>query len=303
MRVFWKWNEAYTVLEKTTDGGDTWTEVPGPYGNCVPLNVCYVPGTSDGYVITGDINVNGYANGSAYTLDGGNTWTNLDNGNYCYMVFNSDQVGWATCFTTNNFYKYVGPPIPIPVELTSFTASVNGNDVSLNWATSTETNNKGFEVQRSEVGDQKSEWEKVGFVEGKGTTTEEQNYSFTDKKVPEGSYTYRLKQIDFNGAVNYSEEVNIEVKAVYIYNLNQNYPNPFNPATSIQYAISSGQFVTIKVYDILGNEVETLVNEYKPAGRYNVEFTMNNEQLSSGVYFYQLRAGSYSAIKKMIILK
>jgi photosystem II stability/assembly factor-like uncharacterized protein len=110
MRVFWKWNEAYTVLEKTTDGGDTWTEIPGPYGNCIPLNVFYVPGTSDGYVITGDVNVNGYANGSAYTLDGGNTWINLDNGNYCYMVFNSDQVGWATCFTTSNFYKYVGPP-------------------------------------------------------------------------------------------------------------------------------------------------------------------------------------------------
>ena len=150
MRVFWKWNEAYAVLEKTTDGGDTWTEIPGPYGGCIPLNVSYVPGTADGYVITGNVNVNGYSGGSAYTLDGGNTWTNLDNGNYCYTVFNSDQVGWATSFMTTDFYKYVGPPMPIPVEFTSFTASVSGNEVNLNWSTATETNNKGFDIERSQ---------------------------------------------------------------------------------------------------------------------------------------------------------
>ncbi len=160
-----------------------------------------MPGTTDGYVITGDVNVNGYAGGSAYTLDGGNTWTDLDNGNYCYMVFNSDQVGWATCFTTPNFYKYVGPPMPVPVEFTTFTAAVSGNEISLNWETSTETNNKGFDIERIQVtGSSSQEWEQVGFVEGKGTTTEEQKYSFTDKKVPAGKYTYRLKQIDFTGA-------------------------------------------------------------------------------------------------------
>ncbi len=85
--------------------------------------------------------------------------------------------------------------------------------------------------------------------------------------------------------------------------LEQNYPNPFNPTTSIQYAVGSKQFVSLKVYDVLGNEVVTLVNEYKPAGRYNVEFTVKNEQLSSGVYFYKLTAGSYSAVKKMVLMK
>lgn len=178
IRVVFSFSQTYYKLEKTTDGGENWTEIPGgPYAGCVPVNVSYLPGTSDGYVITGNANVNGYSGGSAYTLDGGNTWTALDNGNYCYTIFKSDNVGWAMDWTTPNFYKYVGPPLPIPVELNSFTANVNDNAVNLNWSTATETNNKGFEVQRSEVGGQNSEWEDIGFVEGKGTTTDQHQYS------------------------------------------------------------------------------------------------------------------------------
>ena len=85
--------------------------------------------------------------------------------------------------------------------------------------------------------------------------------------------------------------------------LKQNYPNPFNPSTSIQYAISSTQFVTLKVYDLLGREVATLVNEEKTAGSYNAQFTMNNVQLSSGIYFYKLQAGDFVETKKMLMIK
>jgi photosystem II stability/assembly factor-like uncharacterized protein len=313
IRVFWKWAAPYySLLEKTTDGGITWTEIPGPFGDCVPLNVCYVPGTSDGYVITGDINVNGYAGGSAYTLDGGSTWTNLDNSNYCYMTFNSDQVGWATCWTTNNFYKYVGPPMPIPVELTSFTASVSGNDVNLNWATSTETNNKGFEVQRSAVGGQpagggvspksgKSGWEKIGFVEGKGTTTNDQQYTFTDKEVPAGNYAYRLKQIDLSGAFSYSEEINVEVKSVYTYYLSQNYPNPFNPTTSIKFGINKKSNVRIDIFNSIGETVKTILNEEREPGNYTIDF--NAVDLPSGVYIYRIESGSFAQTRKTVLLK
>ena len=301
------------IVEKTTDGGLTWSEVPEPYG-CVPMNVSYVPGTTAAYVITGDAGFYGYSGGSAYTLDGGNTWTTLDNGNYLFLNFISDNVGWGTPWGTNEVYKYVGPPMPIPVELTSFTASVNGNYVSLNWATSTETNNKGFEVERSQkpAGGEVSpeggpnvksqmEWEKVGFVKGNGTTTEEQNYSFTDKEVPEGSHVYRLKQIDLNGAVNYSEEVNIEVKSVYTYYLNQNYPNPFNPTTTIKFGLKKKSNVRIDVFNSIGETVKTILNEERDPGNYTINF--NAADLPSGVYIYRIESGNFLQTRKMILLR
>ncbi len=299
----WSLDVSSYELKKTLDGGVTWNSLSEPYGGCSPLNVSYVPGTSSGYVITGCLNVNGYSTGSAYTLDGGNTWTNLDDGNYCYMIFNSDQSGWATNWGTNSFYKYVGPPLPVPVELISFTASADGNDVTLSWETSTETNNKGFEVERSKKSNVKSqkEWEKIGFVEGKGTTTEEQNYSFTDKEVPEGSYTYRLKQIDLNGAVNYSEEVNIEVKSVYTYYLNQNYPNPFNPTTTIKFGLRKESNVRIDIFNSIGESVKTILNEKRDPGNYTINF--NAFDLPSGVYIYRIESGSFVQTRKMLLLK
>ncbi len=298
MRVVWQWSQAAAALEKTTDGGTNWTLVPGPYADCIPLNVSYVPGTSAGYVITGDVNVNGYAGGSAYTLDNGNTWTNLDNGNYCYMVF-TDYAGWATNWVTNNFYKYVGPPWPIPVELSSFTASVSGSEVSLIWSTATETNNKGFEVQRSKS--EMTEWMKVGIVNGKGTTTEKQQYSFVDKNVPAGTYIYRLKQTDFNGSSSYSEEVSVEVKSVFTYFLEQNYPNPFNPSTLIKFGLKEKSNVRIELFNTLGEKVRTILNDTKDAGNFTLEF--NAADLPSGVYLYQVTAGSFTSVKKMILLK
>jgi parallel beta-helix repeat protein len=199
----------------------------------------------------------------------------------------------------------------IPVELVSFTAELNENSVMLKWVTATETNNRGFEIQRKP---DKADWEKVGFVEGHGTTTEPNSYSFEDKNISTGIYLYRLKQIDYNGSFEYSSEVKVEVGSPLEFSLEQNYPNPFNPSTSIQYQVSSISFVSLVVYDILGNEIETLVNEEKLAGTYEVEFNShsgNVQNLPSGVYFYQLRilgpemssGQTFTQTKKMLLLK
>ena len=188
----------------------------------------------------------------------------------------------------------------VPVELVSFSAELIEGNVTLKWITATETNNSGFEIQRKF---NNSDWEKVGFVEGHGTTTEIQKYSYTDNLngINDNSITYRLKQIDFDGSYEYSNEVLVTKIAPTIFALEQNYPNPFNPSTKISWQSPVGSWQTLKIYDVLGNEVVTLVNEEKPSGTY--EITWNAVNLSSGVYFYQLRAGSFVQTKKMLLLK
>ena len=200
-----------------------------------------------------------------------------------------------------------------PVELTSFTANTDKEAVILNWTTSTETNNKGFEVQKSVVRDQKSDWVNIGFINGNGTTTEQQNYKFEDKNIiagkpayRSGRYLYRLKQIDFDGSYKYSKTTEVNITAPEKFSLQQNYPNPFNPATTIKYGLPDQTrkekiLVTLKVYDVLGNEVTTLVNEQKEPGRYTTEF--DGSKLSSGVYLYVLKTGNYIETKKMVLLK
>ena len=192
----------------------------------------------------------------------------------------------------------------IPVELTSFRASVVDGNVVLNWITATELNNLGFEIQK---GDHTStslsvtEWESIGFVNGNGTSTETHSYSFADNNPVAGKSYYRLKQVDFDGSFEYSNVIEVDVVLPIEFSLEQNYPNPFNPATSIRYAINSKQKVHLLVYNVLGKEIATLVNEAKPAGNYEVSFDAS--KLSSGVYFYQLQAGSFVETKKMILIR
>ncbi|MBK8553219.1 MAG: T9SS type A sorting domain-containing protein [Ignavibacteria bacterium] len=192
---------------------------------------------------------------------------------------------------------------PLPVELNSFVSNVNGNKVFLNWTTSQETNNYGFDIERSNVTGQTSEvWKKIGFVNGHGTSSAWSNYEFTDRSLTSGKYNYRLKQIEYNGNFEYfnlTEEVVIGVPDKF--ELSQNYPNPFNPSTNLEFGISNLEFVSLKVYDAMGKEVATLVNEIKPAGRYEVTFDGSN--LGSGVYFYKIKAGSFTAVKRMILIK
>jgi hypothetical protein len=186
----------------------------------------------------------------------------------------------------------------VPVELVSFTASIKDDNVNLRWITASEINNSGFEIERSK---NKSDWILRGFIEGNGTTTEQQFYSFIDENLAAGKYQYRLKQIDFDGSFEYSEIVEVEVGVPDEFSLSQNYPNPFNPETSIEYRIGSIEKVSLKVYDMLGRKVATLVNEIKEPGIYEVKFDAGN--LSSGIYYYALEAGNFRDIKKLILLK
>lgn len=195
----------------------------------------------------------------------------------------------------------------IPVELTSFTASVNNRTIYLNWVTASETNNRGFEVQRyfsphySLQGTDNGSWTTIGFVAGFGTTTEPRSYSFTDEIQDQGSIRYRLKQIDFDGSFNYSNVVEARVTTPLKFELSQNYPNPFNPITRINYQLKEKGFVSLKIFDMLGMEVANLVNETQAEGQYSVVFDASN--LPSGVYIYSLRVNDFVQNNKMTFLK
>jgi hypothetical protein len=206
----------------------------------------------------------------------------------------------------------------IPVELTVFKAFVKGNSVELNWTTATETNNRGFEIQRKQVFSQLSsvnnqEWISIYFVKGNGTSTEPSNYSFVDEGLASGKFAYRLKQIDYDGSIAFSDIVEVEINNPVEFTLEQNYPNPFNPTTKIKFKImpsslnpfseGEGTFTSLRVFDVLGNEVAVLLNEFKKSGYYEVEFDANNYNLTSGVYYYRLQAGSFIEVRKMIYNK
>ena len=188
-----------------------------------------------------------------------------------------------------------------PIELTSFTASVVENKVLLNWSTATEINNYGFVVERR-FESAKSNWEKIGSVPGSGNSNSPKAYSFADNyTLTSGKYFYRLKQIDIDGSFNYSNEILAEISKPVSYSLNQNFPNPFNPETKISFSIKDAGNVSLIIYNVLGEEVRTILNEFKEAGSYTLNF--NAAGLNSGVYFYRLQANNYSEIKKMIVLK
>lgn len=192
----------------------------------------------------------------------------------------------------------------IPVELSSFTATATGKNVNLSWTTATESNNRGFEVQRRLPG---GEFTTIGFVDGKGTTTEKQTYSFSDILDVEGKIAYRLKQVDFDGRSEFSNYIEVEVSpAPETFALDQNYPNPFNPTTTIQFSLSVDSKVQVKLYDMLGVEIMTLVNSTFNAGVHKFNFDASN--LNSGVYFYSLEANGvngekFSSTRKMILMK
>jgi hypothetical protein len=238
----------------------------------------------------------------AYKLPNGNYI--VTNGTGIYEISTSNVlVRTIVAGVSAQYVDYVDFQEIIPVELTSFAAIANGNNVELNWSTATETNNSGFEIQRIQMSEVKSQnsWQSIGFVNGKGTTSEPQYYSFTDKNLNAGTYTYRLKQVDFDGSFEYSNEIEVDVLSPDKFVLEQNYPNPFNPTTIISWQSPISGHQTLKVYDILGNEVVTLVNEYKEAGRYKIEFDASN--IPSGIYYYKVTAGSFSDVKKMLVIK
>jgi hypothetical protein len=214
----------------------------------------------------------------------------------------------TTLLSSGDLAAYNGP---MPVELTSFTASLMNNNVILNWQTATEINNFGFDVERlayrmagkPETGD----WRKIGFVKGNGNSNSIKEYVFKDKNLKPGNYCYRLKQIDNDGKYEYSKQVEvsiIEIQPEFV--LSQNYPNPFNPITRIEYSIpntgiSFMKSIQLIVYDVLGREIATLVNEKKSAGIYSV--TWNAAEFPSGIYIYRLVSNGEIITKIMNLIK
>jgi len=199
----------------------------------------------------------------------------------------------------------------VPVELSSFNGRIENGKVLLEWITSSELNNLGFEIQRKIVG-VNSNWEIVGFVQGKGTTSERNFYSFIDDSPMNGSIIYRLKQIDIDGSYRIFPTVQVDLNIPKEFVLEQNYPNPFsltgssasggNPGTTISWQSAVGSWQTIKLYNALGEEIDTIVEGYYDAGKHSTLYILNST-LPSGVYFYQLRAGDIVQTKKMILMK
>ena len=193
----------------------------------------------------------------------------------------------------------------VPVELTSFTATVLDEAVRLNWSTATEINNQGFDVQRKS--NSEGVWEKIGFVPGFGTTTEPRTYSFTDETVTTGTFSYRLKQLDYDGTFEYSDEIIVELDFnPSDYSLSQNFPNPFNPNTTVQFQVPKPSDVNIKIYDMLGQEIRILFAGQVASGKYTVEWDGLNDsgaRMSSGNYIYTMIAGDFVETKQMILLK
>jgi len=236
------------------------------------------------------------------TTNGGNTWIHDHTGytyEYLYVYFYNNGIGWiigtsgVILLTENN---------GVPVELTYFSATLDCNVILLNWAIASEINNSGFEIERASFTILPFQnWEKIGFVPGHGTTTEKQIYQFIDQPEREIEYTYRLKQIDYDGTFEYSNEDSVEYTPEFSFALEQNYPNPFNPTTKIKYSIPQKDFVTLSVFNSLGERVALLEEGMKEAGYYVTEF--NGSNLSSGIYFYTLSSEKFTDTRKMILLK
>jgi len=283
-------NEGGVLL--LTDNASSWKDVSDGLTNkkilCLLANGTQLYAGTDG-------------SGVFVTNDNGSSWTalntGLSDGKISALVINNQ-----TLYAANNLDKYVYKMdiSALSVELTNFTAKINktGN-IQLNWTTATEIDNYGFDIERKLI--KSGNWNKIGFVQGSGNSNSTKNYSFTDKDTSDAGYSYRLKQIDNSGKYKYTNEVAVVINSPSRFLLGQNFPNPFNPTTTIKYSIPASGYVSLKVYDIIGNEVAKLVDETKPAGNYQIDFDAS--MLNSGIYFYKMQSGNFMDTKKLILLK
>jgi len=194
-------------------------------------------------------------------------------------------------------YENIGS-YPVPVELASFKAICKKNKVELNWSTLSETNNIGFQIERSQVRDS---FYVIGFIKGHGTTSQPQSYYFIDENLESDHYFYRLKQIDSDGSFSYSEVVEVTVNQPKKFSLSQNYPNPFNPKTKISFDIPERTKAILTILNIRGERIKTLLNKEIIAGHYDIEFNAND--LVSGLYFYRIECKEFVDVKKMLLVR
>ncbi|MCB0727304.1 MAG: T9SS type A sorting domain-containing protein [Ignavibacteriae bacterium] len=249
-----------------------------------------VTGNSPDVTVTGADNGNEISATASIQIPSGVTYCGL-NAIKQLLVLGKTTTGLRTATTTWG---------ALPVELSSFTSSVNLRNVTLNWSTTSESNNSGFDIERSNLNSE--EWTKIGHMNGFGTSETSHNYTYTDRGLATGSYSYRLKQIDYNGNFEYFNlNGEVVIGTPNEFSLIQNYPNPFNPTTSIDFNMPQEGFVSLKVYNTSGKEVATLVNETRAAGYYTVNFNATN--LSSGVYYYRLESNGISKVMKMALIK
>ncbi len=284
-----KWSGGGGML-KSTNFGQSWNL--DPYFGSINMWGVHIQST-DGNIIL----ANSYSTspGSWRSTNAGATWTPINIPATGYQVVSVDSM---TQFAAQGggFYK-LNSPFFIPVELTSFSASVVDGNISLKWTTATELNNSGFEIEKST---NNKDFKKIGFVPGYGTTTESKSYSYTTSSTITKQY-YRLRQVDFDGTFEYSSSIEVEGITPTEFSLKQNYPNPFNPSTKIGFALPSESNVKISIYNLIGQKVAEVVNTQFPAGNHSIDFNASN--LSSGIYLYKIEAGSFISVKKMQLMK
>ncbi|MFZ4622018.1 MAG: T9SS type A sorting domain-containing protein [Bacteroidota bacterium] len=249
--------------------------------------------------------------GFYFSTDHGAVWHQYNNGLSSKKIYSLALLNDTTIVagTLDGIFFSTGPLSAIlPVELTSFTASVRNSIVHLRWTTATEVNNFGFELQRRTAAHIRSavpvqeEWSTLGLIEGAGTSNAPREYQYLDKLPESGVYEYRLKQIDRDGKIHFSSVIEVTaVTALQRFTLEQNFPNPFNPSTTISYSIPASEYVSLRVFDLLGREVSRLVNAIQNAGDYSV--TLDASSLSSGMYLYTLRSGNASVTKRMMLVR
>jgi hypothetical protein len=280
------------MILKTTNSGANWVNQAS--GTSQHLFSLFFNNESTGYA-TGDLGT------IIKTTDGGTSWNP--------QVSGTTQALYTVFFVSlsSGYAAGEGGVIlhsndqPLPVELSYFNSAVKGNNVTLKWGTTWELNNSGFYIERRKTGGANG-WKETGFVRGSGTVNEEKHYTFEDKMLQTGEYQYRLKQVDYNGAYEYHSLNSLIVISVPgEFHVSQNYPNPSNPKCKIDYELPIDSKVSIKLYNILGEEVYKIIDTQQKAGYYSTEFDGSN--LASGVYFYKITTQGFSAVKKMVLVK
>ncbi|HLG31794.1 MAG TPA: YCF48-related protein [Ignavibacteriaceae bacterium] len=312
---------------KTTDSGENWVEQTNL--NISQSRDVYFSDLLRGWIISGNELYYTTDSGSNWVLDpqiytyswhfetitdshfiitGSNIYESIDAGQVWQNLTSQTGSGFTSLHAPKNYLAYgvgtLGYIISyldtsiVPVELINFSADYSDNKIHLHWVTTTETNNYGFEVLRSS---DNQNWNLLEFINGNGTTTLTHHYQFTDRVETSGNYYYKLKQLDYNGNFNYSNTLEVNIISPSGFELSQNFPNPFNSSTTIRYQLPKDNFISLKVYDVLGNEIKTLIEGNKKAGYYSIAFSTTD--LSSGIYFFQLRTEDFVSTKKMVLLK